>query len=223
MQTGRLAGKCDVYDHTRIRAVIERVVEQFGTVDILVNNAHDTRPEVIAAPFEQLSVDQMRRHFDCGPIAAVVAMQACFPYLGRQGGRVINMASAAGVVGLAGLAPYAMAKEALRAATRVAAREWGQHGITVNTICPAADTPGAMRSFQSGILGDVAVALPPIPRLGSPEDDVAPVVLFLASSESRYVTGYTYMVDGGGCCDAARQATGFATPTAPLSYRPDID
>src|SRR3546814_14516561 len=88
-----------------------------------------------------LSVEQLQRQFDTGPVACLRTMQACYPHLkGRDGARVINFASSVGIKGTAGFAPYAMAKEAIRGLTRVAAREWGADGITVNNTLPIART-----------------------------------------------------------------------------------
>src|SRR3546814_13929670 len=82
-----------------------------------------------------LSVEQLQRQFDTGPVACLRTMQACYPHLkGRDGARVINFASSVGIKGTAGFAPYAMAKEAIRGLTRVAAREWGADGLPVNKI-----------------------------------------------------------------------------------------
>lgn len=122
-------------------------------------------------------------------------MQLCFPYLKTsKAGRVINMGSAGGVLGMVGYAPYGMAKEAIRALTRVAAREWGVDGITVNNVMPIADTFGSDRPPLPNVLN----------RNGSPEDDIAPVILFLASKDSQFITGYSLTPDGGMVIDAAR-------------------
>src|SRR3546814_18024379 len=95
-----------------------------------------------------------------------------------------------------------MAKEAIRGLTRVAAREWGQYGITVNAVCPVADTEAARATVQAGVV--VATGGPAIPRFGSAETDVAPLVAFLAGDEAGYLTGYPFMADGGGANAAAR-------------------
>jgi 3-oxoacyl-[acyl-carrier protein] reductase len=171
------------------------VVASYGGIDILVNNAFDP-----AAPFSSiidLSVDQLQRNLEVGPIAYLRTMQACYPYLKASGGgRVINFGSMAGVVGLVGYGPYNMAKEAVRALTRTAAREWGADKITVNNVLPVADTWGK----------DVDVPAPinPLGRYGSPDDDIAPVVLFLASKDAQFLTGYSLTPDGGSIIDSAR-------------------
>lgn len=132
-----------------------------------------------------------------GPIAHLRMMQACYPHLKASGeGRVVNFASLAGVIGLLPYGPYSMAKEAVRALTRTAAREWGADKITVNNILPVADTWGTAYT-------------PPPPtnalgRYGSPEEDVAPVVLFLASKDAQFITGYSLTPDDGMIIDSAR-------------------
>lgn len=186
---------CDIGNNDQLRAAIDKVAATYGGIDILVNNAFDP-----AAPFSSildLSVEQLQRNFDIGPVAYLRAMQAAYPYLKASGeGRIINFGSMAGVVGLAGYGPYNMAKEAVRALTRTAAREWGADKITVNNVLPVAETWGP----------DVNPPAPtnPLGRYGSPEDDIAPVVLFLASRESQFITGSSLTPDGGSIIDSAR-------------------
>ncbi|TGN99178.1 SDR family NAD(P)-dependent oxidoreductase [Burkholderia sp. USMB20] len=186
---------CDISDAAQIHAAVEKVVTTYGGIDILVNNAFD--PSVVASPIIELSVEQLQRNFDTGPIAALRTMQACYPHLKASGsGRVINFGSPAAALGMTPYGPYNMAKEAIRALTRTAAREWGGDKITVNNIQPVADTWGAG--------ADTPPATNALGRHGSPEDDVAPVVLFLASKDAQYLTGYTLTPDGGMVIDSAR-------------------
>lgn len=185
---------CDVADAGQITAAVAAVAEAFGGIDILANIAFD--PSAVMSSVVDLSVEQLQRNFDTGPIASLRTMQACYPYLKASGaGRVINFGSPAALTGMSPYAPYNMAKEATRALTRTAAREWGPDGITVNNVQPVAET-----------WGDVDVPPPanPLGRYGSPEDDIAPVVLFLASADARYLTGYTLTPDGGMVIDGAR-------------------
>ncbi|EJL26006.1 dehydrogenase of unknown specificity, short-chain alcohol dehydrogenase [Caulobacter sp. AP07] len=187
---------CDVSDTDQIKVAVDKVVAAYGGIDILVNNAFD--PSVVFSSVIDLSVEQLQRNFDMGPIAYLRMMQACYPYLKASGeGRVINFGSAAGIAALLPYAPYGMAKEAVRALTRMAAREWGPDRITVNNMLPVADTWGAAESNA-----------PPPPnalaRFGSPEDDIAPVVLFLASKDAQFITGYSLTPDGGMIIDSAR-------------------
>jgi NAD(P)-dependent dehydrogenase (short-subunit alcohol dehydrogenase family) len=186
---------CDVADEAQIKAAVEQVANKWGRLDILVNNAFD--PSAVNSSILDLSAQQLQRNFEMGPIAYLRTMQACYPYLQACGdGRVINFASLAGVLGMAGYGPYNMAKEAVRALTRSAAREWAVDKITVNNVMPVADTWGDS-------------ANPPAPtnalgRYGSPEDDIAPVVLFLASKDAQFLTGYSLTPDGGQIIDSAR-------------------
>ncbi|MDR6672187.1 SDR family oxidoreductase [Xanthomonas sp. 1678] len=186
---------CDIGNADQLKEAIAKVAATYGGIDILVNNAFDP-----TAPFSSvldLSTEQLQRNFDLGPIAYLRAMQAAYPHLKASGeGRIINFGSMAGVVGLAGYAPYNMAKEAVRALTRTAAREWAADKITVNNVLPVAETWGA----------DANVPAPtnPLGRYGSPEDDIAPVVLFLASKDSQFITGSSLTPDGGSIIDSAR-------------------
>lgn len=187
---------CDLADPDQIKASIDKVAAAYGRIDILVNNAFD--PSAVFSSVLDLPVEQLQRNFELGPIAYLRTMQACYPYLKASGeGRVINFASLAGIIGMVGYAPYNMAKEAVRALTRSAAREWGVDNITVNNVLPIADTWGAA----------AADAPPPsnvLARHGSPEADIAPVVLFLASKDAQFLTGYSLTPDGGQIIDSAR-------------------
>ena len=188
---------CDVFEEAQIKAAVAKTVERFGTIDIVVNNA--VVPGDVRGTALDLTADKLNRQFQTGPIAALHMMQACYPYLENRDGRIINVTSAVGVLGVAGFAPYAMAKEATRALTRVAAREWGDKRITVNSLCPFALTD----AFKETTVG-VFVPPSPIPRVGDPDEDIAPIVLFMASKDSQYMTGYTFMADGGLVIDTAR-------------------
>ncbi|AGB70757.1 MULTISPECIES: SDR family NAD(P)-dependent oxidoreductase [Rhizobium] len=186
---------CDLSDGEQIAEAVAKVVQTFGGIDILVNVAFD--PTVVHSSILDLSVEQLQRNFDMGPIAYLRTMQACYPYLKASGeGRVINFASLAGILGMSPYGPYNLAKEAIRALTRSAAREWGPDNITVNNLLPVADTWGAGP--------DTPPPTNALGRFGSPEDDVAPVVLFLASSDSRFITGSSLTPDGGQIIDSAR-------------------
>ncbi|WP_033748532.1 SDR family NAD(P)-dependent oxidoreductase [Pantoea sp. NGS-ED-1003] len=187
--------ECDISRPEKISKMVNEAVTAYGKIDILVNNAFD--PGVPVSSIMELSAEQLQRNFDMGPVAYLRTMQACYPWLKKSGGgRVINFGSMAGIMGLAGYGPYNMAKEAVRALTRTAAREWAEDGITVNNVLPVAKTWG----------DDVNVPPPPnaLGRFGSPEKDIAPVVLFLASEDARFLTGYSLTPDGGAIIDSAR-------------------
>jgi NAD(P)-dependent dehydrogenase (short-subunit alcohol dehydrogenase family) len=186
----------DVGDADQIKAAIDKVAATWGGIDILVNNAFD--PSVVESSVLDLSVEKLQRNFDMGPIAFLRTMQAAYPYLKASGeGRIINFASLAGVTGLPPYAPYNMAKEAVRALTRVAAHEWGADKITVNNVLPVANTWGVAPA-------DLPAPTNALTRFGSPEEVIAPVVLFLASKDSQFITGSSLTPDGGSIIDGAR-------------------
>lgn len=187
--------ECDLNHPEQITSMVNAVATAYGQIDILVNNAFD--PGAPLSSILELSVEQLQRNFDMGPVAYLRTMQACYPWLKKSsGGRVINFGSMAGIVGLAGYGPYNMAKEAVRALTRTAAREWAGDNITVNNVLPVAKTWG----------DDVNVPAPgnALGRFGSPEEDIAPVVLFLASKDAQFLTGYSLTPDGGTIIDSSR-------------------
>src|SRR5699024_10409507 len=114
-----------------------------------------------------------------------------------RGGSIINFASGAGLSGQPNQASYAAAKEAIRGLSRVAAREWANDGIRVNLVSPVAHTGGVDAWSRSHpeqyeqVLSGI-----PLGRMGDPEQDIAPIVLFLASDDSQYMTGQLLMADG---------------------------
>lgn len=190
-----LAVPADAGNADQIKAAVDKVVAAYGGLDILVNNAFDAT--VAYSSILDLSAEQLQRNFDMGPAAYLLFMQAAYPHLKASGtGRVINFGSMAGIIGLAGMGPYNMAKEAVRALTRTAAREWAGDKITVNNVLPVAETWGPE--------ANVPPATNPLGRYGSPEEDIAPVVLFLASKDAQFMTGYSLTPDGGSIIDSAR-------------------
>jgi NAD(P)-dependent dehydrogenase (short-subunit alcohol dehydrogenase family) len=190
--------KADVGD------MVTFAVDTYGGLDILVNNAQSwgTREHPtglpIPTPLELFDEAELDWTFDTGFRGTFWAMQAAFPHLRDRGGRIINFGSWYGQMGNAGTVGYNITKEAIRGLTRTAAREWARYGITVNVITPAAKTDAAANIERTNPdLIAVAVATIPMGRLGDPDTDVAPAALFLASDDSRYVTGQTLGVDGG--------------------------
>jgi NAD(P)-dependent dehydrogenase (short-subunit alcohol dehydrogenase family) len=191
-----LAVACDVSSRDQVQEMVARAVERFGRVDALVNNAQTFRPQ---APMATVSEDDVDIFYASGVKGTLWGMQAVHPGMKEAGwGRIVNVASAAGITGMRGYGAYNASKEAIRALTRTAAREWGRDGIVVNCICPGA---ASKRGQEAAAREDEAyrefLRDHPIGRQGDPEDDIAPVVLFLCSDACRYLTGQTLMVDGG--------------------------
>jgi NAD(P)-dependent dehydrogenase (short-subunit alcohol dehydrogenase family) len=193
--------ECNVSERDQVLLAAKSVIDTFGAVDVLVNNAHDLKFQQCA--FEKTTQEQFIYQLSCGLFATVHFMQACLPSLKERKGKVINFGSGAGVIGAIKFTPYAASKEAIRAVSRVAAKEWGPYGINVNVICPTSMTDALSKSIEDPqILAAISNAPLGIP--GSPDDQVAPVALFLATSASTYITGHTFMVDGGNLIDAGR-------------------
>lgn len=190
-----LAVRCDVGVRADVDATVAAAVQAFGTVDILFNNAFIGNDPM---PIEATSDEYLRAALQTNVFGCLYFMQACFPYLKRRGGRVINFATGAGIEGWAYFLTYAASKEAIRGMTRVAAREWGPHKITVNVMAPMANSP-AMETFKTNHPDpfQAMMAVTPLGYVGDCVDDIGPVAVFLASDDSRYITGSTFTPDGG--------------------------
>jgi len=150
--------------------------------------------------FADHSVEDFKLAIHSGLYAAFYYMKECFPYLKQsKQPRVINFASAAGVYGNMGQTSYAAAKEGIRGMSRVAAREWGEFGITVNIICPLAMTEQLAKWAEAEPeMAKANLKSITLGRYGDPEKDIGRTCLFLASEDAAYITGQTIHVDGGG-------------------------
>lgn len=186
----------DVADREQVETAVAESVSKFGSIDILINNAWGGGG---IGRVENKTDEQIARGIAVGYYGPFWAMRAAHPHMKAKGwGRVVNLCSLNGVNAHVGSLEYNAAKEALRALTRTAAREWAPTGVTVNALCPAAKSQAFFRA-----LGDypgleaMADAANPMGRMGDPYDDIAPVAVFLASEASRYLTGNTLFVDGG--------------------------
>ncbi len=204
--------RVDVSHKPDVLAMVATAVDTWGRVEILVNNAWGGGR---LCRVEQKTDELFDSGFHVGFYGPMWAMQAAFPLMRSQGwGRIINLCSLNGVNAHMGTAEYNSAKEALRALTRTAAREWAPYGITANVICPAAKTAASRRVFAANPeLEAAADAANPMGRMGDPEADIAPVALFLAGEGSGYLTGNTLFVDGGSHINGAPWAP--ALPESP--------
>lgn len=187
---------CDVNHRDQIEAMVSATVERFGKVDAVVNNAQTFRPNAAIA---DVSEDDLDVFYRSGVKGTLWTMQAVYPHMARAGwGRIVNFASSMGITGGKGFGAYNASKEAIRALTRTAAREWGADGIVVNAIAPAAASErGKASAARRSEAYLEFIKSCPMGRQGDPELDIAPVAYFLCSDASRYLTGHTFMVDGG--------------------------
>jgi len=202
-----MAMKCDVGDKSQVIEAVNQAIKHYGKIDILVNNA-----QTFVAPhsFEDYTDDEIDLVFKTGYMASFWFMQECFPNLKENKGCVINFSSAIATQAFPGFTAYASTKEAVRAMSRIAAKEWGRYEINVNCIAPAAATPSQGESLKEMMTwGEtsgtpIKIGAPVIQRAGRPEEDIGRVAVFLASEDAAFLTGYTYWVDGGFCMDASR-------------------
>lgn len=186
----------DITIKDQIHALIDRTVSEFGGLHILVNNAYVPS---LPGDIESKSSDDYMNAYKGDFLSALIAIQRAYPTMKQQGyGRIINMCSLNGVNAHVQTSDFNAAKEALRAFSRSAAREWADKGVTVNIICPAARTP-AFEMFEKFSPENCAelVSHNPMGKMGDPYDDIAPAILFFASEGAGYTTGNTLFVDGG--------------------------
>jgi 3-oxoacyl-[acyl-carrier protein] reductase len=180
----------------QVISMIEKVIRDYGRIDVLVNNAQGFNG---MAALEEKTTGEFDYSLRTGLYASFWAMRAAFPQMRAQGGgSIINLTSIDAVTGRPLLSDYDVAKEAIHGLTKVAAREWGQYQIRVNSIAPFAASAIVEQSAQR--LPEFAAALaaaPPLGRIGDCENDIGGAALFLATDDSRYVTGTTLFADGG--------------------------
>jgi NAD(P)-dependent dehydrogenase (short-subunit alcohol dehydrogenase family) len=197
---GAAGGEClplaaSAGDKADAERTVGEAVSRWGRVDVLVNNAHtftDYLPLEDPKMEENCLVD-----IQSAFLGSLQLMQLCFPHMrDNGGGSIINMGSSYGIRCEPGFLAYAASKEAIRALTRTAAKEWGKHKIRVNTILPSALSPKALWYLEESKTYDQELAKVALGKFGSPED-IAPTAVFLASDDSAYVTGQTIGVDGG--------------------------
>jgi NAD(P)-dependent dehydrogenase (short-subunit alcohol dehydrogenase family) len=190
----------DVTEKADVDAGVAEAVAFLGGLDVLVNSAGISP----GAPAEEITLDAWDEVMAINATGTFLTNQAVFPHLKEHGGKIINFASAAGVVGLYNKAHYAASKGAVLAWTRTLAKEWGKYGITMNSIAPAIWTPMYDRTRASFtpeqlVAHDkmMAAAVPLGGKLGDPDRDFAPMMVFLAGDGANFLTGQTYAIDGG--------------------------
>lgn len=175
--------------------VVKQTVDTFGGIDVLINNAQASASGV---PLAEHTTEQFDLALYSGLFAAFYYMKACYPYLAKSKGAVINFASGAGLFGNYGQSAYAAAKEGIRGLSRVAATEWAKDGINVNIVCPLAWT-AQLEQFEKAYPDAFKenVKMPPAGHYGDAELEIGRVCVQLASPDFKYMTGETITLEGG--------------------------
>jgi 3-oxoacyl-[acyl-carrier protein] reductase len=184
----------DVSKAADVARLFAEAKSAFGQVDVLVNNAGVYK----FAPIEDVTEDEFHREFNTNVLGALLAIREAVKYFGPGGGSVINISSVASANAMPQTSIYSATKSALDSVTRVLASELGPRRIRVNAIAPGGvDTEGVQ---SAGIKGSdmekAMVAQTPLGRFGEPED-IARVAVFLASDQSRWLTGERITASGG--------------------------
>lgn len=196
LNKGKVLGVAgSVTDETHVQDVVRRALDSFGRIDILINNAGIGE---FGKRLHEIGDAIWAQVFDINVTGVFRITRAVLPHMLRQGrGSIINISSIASLVGLSGSAAYTASKGAIDALTRVLAVEYAKEGIRCNVVNPGLiDTPMAAPLMANPDMLQPILAQYAIHRPGTPEE-VANMVLYLASDEATWVTGATFTIDGG--------------------------
>jgi 2,4-dienoyl-CoA reductase [(3E)-enoyl-CoA-producing], peroxisomal len=202
---------CDVRDWAAVQGVVAGIVERFGRLDVVINNAAGNFP----APITGISPNGFKAVVDIDLLGTYHVSKACFEaWLSEHGGNVVNITAPFELKGAAMQAHVAAAKAAVDSLTRTCAVEWGPYGIRVNAVAPGSTgaTEGVRRFAEAVRSGDDRPTNP-LGMMGHGAD-IAYAVLYLCSPAARFVSGQVIAVDGGGSVDQLKLGLGRTEPTA---------
>lgn len=185
-----LALAADVSDPQQVNAMMEEIRERFGRLDVVVNNAAIVRDRTV----KKMTDEEWRAVIDTDLTGVFNVCRAASAIM-SDGGRIVNLASISGVVGLFGQANYAAAKAGVIALTKVLAKELASRRINVNAVAPGVVLTDMGKTIPEEIRAGMLAQIP-MRRFGEPEE-IAHVILFLASDLASYITGQTIHVNGG--------------------------
>lgn len=188
-----IAVECDVTQEDSIADAVAKVVDHYGQIDVLVNSAGI----VDLAPAEDISQTAWQRTLDVNLTGSFLMAQAVGRQMIKQkSGKIINLASQAGTVAIDEHVAYCASKFAIIGVTKTLAIEWGQHGITVNSLSPTVVLTELGQKAWEGPKGEAMKALIPTGRFAEPEE-IAAAAVFLASDAANMINGADLIIDGG--------------------------
>jgi NAD(P)-dependent dehydrogenase (short-subunit alcohol dehydrogenase family) len=188
-----VAWACDVTNESQLRETVARAAQHLGAIDILFNSAGIA----IRRSVSDTEVDDWDRIIDTNLRGSFLSSKFCLEHFRQEGGSIIHVSSVTGIMGVRSRAAYSASKGGLVALTRNMAVDLAGRNIRVNCVCPGfVRTPLAQPLLDDAVRRDRLISMHPLGRLGEPED-VATAALFLASDESRWITGTSLVVDGG--------------------------
>lgn len=191
-----LAIRTDVSDQASVADMVERTLDAFGRIDVLVNNAAMLQ-DITIGPFWELSPDEWRRAIDVNVTGTFLCSRAVVPAMQKkQWGRIINMSSIIMVSGRPNYLHYTASKSAMIGMTRAMARELGHWNITVNALLPGTTKTDFSRTSAQADHFERAMREQAIPRVADMSDH-ARLLLFLCSDDAEFITGQSHICDGG--------------------------
>jgi NAD(P)-dependent dehydrogenase (short-subunit alcohol dehydrogenase family) len=185
--------ECDVSDYEQVESVVEQTVDDYGQLDIMVNNAGIGAQSTI----DEMDLEEWRKIIDIDLDGVMHGCKAASPYLKQTEGCIINIASIYGLVGDVGATAYNAAKGGVVNLTRSVANDLAESNVRVNSVCPGfVRTPMTEEALKDDSFEEHVIGETPLGRVAEP-DEIASVVCFLASDQASYVTGANIPVDGG--------------------------
>ena len=184
--------QADISDFNQVEKMVEKIINEFGRIDILINNAGITRDKMLV----NMDIDEWNRVISVNLTGAFNCTKSVIKYMKKQGGgKIINISSVMGEVGNIGQANYSAAKGGLISFTKTVAKEYAREGIIVNAVAPGFIETKMLETIPEKVMQKI-LAQVPLGRLGKTEE-VAKLVCFLASDDANYITGQVININGG--------------------------
>lgn len=184
------AYQCDISDFTKTSEVFKEIIAEFGTVDILVNNAGITRDKLLLA----MKPEEFSSVIDINLVGAYNTVKQVYPVMiKKRSGKIINISSVSGIMGNAGQTNYSASKAGIIGFTKSVAKEVASRGVCCNAVAPGFVSTPMTTAFAEN---EALISSIPMQRFAKPEE-IANLVLFLASDNANYITGEVIRIDGG--------------------------